>query len=143
MSGRVHIFTRMDVRDKLFEMADSFDLPHIDLNMGHILQESFWTFYAAWEAKTLTEEQIAKITELEPPVFKFERKIAVFLREGTIKRLDLIAQKYGIAEHDYVHGHFLQMSLEYVYELWKSGMQTEEQLNKLKTVVPPKVVYHN
>lgn len=142
MSGRLHIFLRDGQREKLHEMADALKLSHEDLDLGYLLQESFVIFYGDNEAGVLPKEFVDAIKEVPAPTARLARKIASFMREGTIKRLDRLEEQMNIVEIDNAHGHLLQLGFEYIFGLWKAGKLDEQRLAKLSTVVPPKVVYH-
>lgn len=142
MSGRLHPFLYIGVRDKLQEFCTFLDIPQEDKSYSHLLKEGAGVAYDLFKAGKLTEAQLAVLKDVQDPTQKLERKVTVNVNEGTIKRMDALGDQLGISEHDNYSAHIMQKGFEIVYDQWKAGDLDEKRVKELKNVFTPRGVYH-
>lgn len=143
MSGRVHPFLYDGTREKLTEFATFLELPIEDKSFGHLLKEGTTLLYSLFKEGKLSAEQLNHLKDVQDPTQKLERKITMFLNEGTIKKLEAMQTSLGVDVHDNANAHYMQMGFGLLYDQWKSTGFTPEQITALKDVFAPKYVYHN
>jgi len=145
VSGRLHVFLYKGVREKLHEIANMFELPIEDDTLGHLLQRGGEYVHKLWEGKRLDEERLKELKAPREVITRLERKVSCFVSEGFIRRIYKMEREWEIDLFDTAHGHVMQTGLLWMCEALKTGAPkflTGEDIEKLKQVYQPKVVYH-
>lgn len=142
MSGRIHLFLYQGMREKLGEVAADLGLPIEDDTLGSLLQEGIKYVFKLYEEKKLTEAQLAVLKDPKEVITRLERKVRCFLSEGNIRRLRKLEEEWSIDLFDTAHGHIMQSGFQWIYDEYKAGRKENLDMDALKTVYQPHVVYH-